>query len=155
MTKHSGAWVGRTIPFVGYVGMTQDVTEISSMLERFSQAGGQDGMVKFYAEALSEILSFISEQVPGPKPRELTENTTLRGDLRMCNDDAKNLMHRYFERFDVSVQNFDFETYFPEEGDGIIGALLFGFLNRKRPQADPKPLTIAMLAHAASVGAWV
>ncbi|GAB6968831.1 hypothetical protein JCM25156A_28690 [Komagataeibacter kakiaceti JCM 25156] len=112
-------------------------------------------MVKSYEDALSEILSFISEQVPGPKPRELTENTTLRGDLRMHSDDAEKLMCRYFERFDVSAQNFDFEKYFPEEGEGIIGALLFGFLNRKRPKANPKPLTIAMLAHAASVGAWV
>lgn len=112
-------------------------------------------MVKSYEDALSEILSFISEQVPGPKPRELTENTTLRGDLRMHNDDAEKLMCRYFERFDVNAQNFDFEKYFPEEGEGIIGALIFGFLNRKRPNADPKPLTIAMLAHAASVGVWV
>lgn len=112
-------------------------------------------MVKSYEDALSEILLFISEQVPGPKPRELTENTTLRADLRMYNDDAKDLMHRYFEHFDVNAQNFDFEKYFPEEGEGIIGALLFGFVNRKRPQLDPKPLTIAMLAHGASVGAWV
>lgn len=112
-------------------------------------------MVKSYEDALSEILSFISEQVPAPKPHKLTENTTLRGDLRMHNDDAESLMRCYFERFDISAQNFDFEKYFPEEGEGIIGALLFGFLNRKRPQSDTKPLTIAMLAHAASVGAWV
>ena len=112
-------------------------------------------MVKSYEDALSEVLLFISEQVPGPKPRKLTENTTLRGDLRMHNHDAENLMCNYFEHFDVSAKNFVFETYFPEEGEGIIGALLFGFLNRKRPQADTKPLTIAMLAHAASVGAWV
>ncbi|WP_408742499.1 DUF1493 family protein [Acetobacter peroxydans] len=73
----------------------------------------------------------------------------------MHGDDAEDLMCRYFERFDVSAQNFDFEKYFLEEGEGIIGALLFGFLNRKRPQPNPKPLTIAMLAHAVSVGAWV
>ena len=111
-------------------------------------------MVKPYEDALSEIFPFISEQVPGPKPREVTEDMTLRGDLRMYNDDAESLMRLYFERFDVNAQNFDFEKYFPEEGEGIIGALLFGFLNRKRPQSDPKPLTIAMLAHAASVGSW-
>jgi len=28
MTRHLGAWVGRTIPSVGYVVMTKDVTEI-------------------------------------------------------------------------------------------------------------------------------
>ncbi|WP_415495494.1 STM2901 family protein [Acetobacter sp.] len=28
MTRHLGAWVGRTIPFVGYVIMAKDVTEI-------------------------------------------------------------------------------------------------------------------------------
>lgn len=112
-------------------------------------------MVRSYEEALSEILSFISEQVPGPKPRQLTESTTLRGDLRMHNDDAEKLMHHYFERFDISAQSFDFEKYFPEEAEGIIGALLFGFLNRNRIQPEPRPLTIGMLAHAAAVGTWV
>lgn len=117
-------------------------------------AGEANNVIKSYEEALSEIVLFISEQVPGPRPRELTENTTLRDDLRMHNDDAEKLMHNYFERFGVNAQTFDFEKYFPQEGDGIIGALLFGFLNRKHRQPDPEPLTIAMLAHAASIGAW-
>ncbi|WP_158093070.1 DUF1493 family protein [Acetobacter sp. DsW_54] len=80
-------------------------------------------MIKSYKEALSEIVLSISEQVPGPRPRELTENTTLRDDLRMHNDDAEKLIHSYFERFGVNAQTFDFEKYFLQEGDGIIGAL--------------------------------
>lgn len=81
-------------------------------------------MIQPYEGTLSEIVLFVSEQVPGPMPRELTENTTLRDDLRMHNDDAEKLMHSYFERFGVNAQTFDFEKYFPQEGDGIIGALL-------------------------------
>lgn len=87
-------------------------------------AGEANNVIKSYEEALSEIVLFISEQVPGPRPRELTENTTLRDDLRMHNDDAEKLMHNYFWRFGVNAQTFDFEKYFPQEGDGIIGALL-------------------------------
>lgn len=111
-------------------------------------------MVRPYEDALSEVLSFVSEQVPGPRPRELTEAASLRGDLCMYNDDAEDLMRRYFERFHVKPEGFRLEEYFPEEGEGVIGALLFGLLNRKRPQAEPKPLTIGMLARSASIGAW-
>lgn len=117
-------------------------------------AGEANNVIKSYEKALYEIVLFLSEQVPGPKPRALTENTTLRDDLRMHNDDAEKLMDSYFERFGVNAQTFDFEKYFPQEGDGIIGTLLFGFLNGKHRQPDPEPLTIAMLAHAASIGAW-
>ncbi|OUI97730.1 hypothetical protein HK20_09475 [Acetobacter sp. DsW_54] len=86
-------------------------------------AGEANNVIKSYKEALSEIVLSISEQVPGPRPRELTENTTLRDDLRMHNDDAEKLIHSYFERFGVNAQTFDFEKYFLQEGDGIIGAL--------------------------------
>ncbi|WP_086643968.1 DUF1493 family protein [Acetobacter sp. DsW_063] len=110
--------------------------------------------MKRYEDALSEVLSFVSEQVPGPKPRELTEATALRGDLRMYNDDAGDLMRRYFERFRVKDDGFCLGEYFPEEGEGVIGALLFGLLNRKRPKAEPKPLTVGMLAQSASTGVW-
>lgn len=86
-------------------------------------AGEANNVIQPYEGTLSEIVLFVSEQVPGPMPRELTENTTLRDDLRMHNDDAEKLMHSYFERFGVNAQTFDFEKYFPQEGDGIIGAL--------------------------------
>ncbi len=87
-------------------------------------AGEANNVIKSYEKALYEIVLFLSGQVPGPKPRALTENTTLRDDLRMHNDDAEKLMDSYFERFGVNAQTFDFEKYFPQEGDGIIGALL-------------------------------
>jgi hypothetical protein len=77
----------------------------------------------------------------------LSVATDLRTDLQMLEEDADELLAKFFEEFSVTTGDFDFPRYFPAEGLWPL------FRLRKAP--TPVPLTIGMLVMAAKHGTWV
>lgn len=91
-----------------------------------------------------KLLAFIRREVPPPLPHDLTEDTDLRRDLRMAEEDADDFLSKLFQEFSIDPGDFDFTHYFPSEGLSLFG--------RKHPA--PIPLTVGMLTRAARDGVW-
>lgn len=92
------------------------------------------------------ILAFIRSKVPPPHCSEIGLDTDLRGNLRMAEEDAEELLAAYFREFAVHQGDFDFCRYFPPEG--------FWPLPSFRKVVKPVPLTARMLLLAAQRGNW-
>lgn len=90
------------------------------------------------------IFAFIRREVPPPLPIDLSEETDLRYDLRMAEEDADELLSKFSQEFHVAPGDFDLTRYFPSEG--------LWFFGRKR--TSPMPLTLGMLLRAARAGVW-
>ena len=93
---------------------------------------------------LERVVEFLQKEIPSPRPAHLTMETDLRKNLRMADEDADELLAKFFQQFEVLHGNFDHTRYFPSEG------LLF--FRWKTP--SPVPLTIGMLVKAACDGVW-
>ncbi|MDR2155977.1 MAG: DUF1493 family protein [Burkholderiaceae bacterium] len=90
------------------------------------------------------IFAFIRREVPPPLFTKLSENTDLRRNLRMAEEDADDLLAKFFQEFSVALGDFEFTRYFPSEG-----LMLFG-----RKRSAPAPLTLGMMLQAARNGIW-
>ncbi|MDD5366636.1 MAG: DUF1493 family protein [Gallionellaceae bacterium] len=90
------------------------------------------------------LFAFIRREVPPPLLTELSEDTDLRRNLCMAEEDADDLLAKLFQEFSIAPGDFDFTRYFPSEG--------LRFFGRKR--SDPVPLTLGMLLQAARAGIW-
>ena len=82
---------------------------------------------------------------------EVNEQTTVNYDLEIMGDDADFFMQKFFERFNVAHENFDFTTYFNEEM-GIL-RLYYRIFQPQRLKRK-KPLTLGHLAAVAERGVW-
>lgn len=92
----------------------------------------------------SEIVAFIQREVPPPFVSNLKEGTQLRDQLRMYDEDAQELIVKFFDEFSVAQGDFNFDCYFPPAG--------FWPFRRRGPK--PVPLTLGMLLQAARAGVW-
>lgn len=92
------------------------------------------------------LFAFIRREVPPPLPTELSEDTELRADLHMAEEDADELLAKFFQEFSVAVGNFDFNRYFPSEG--------LWLLRFKSSKPLPARLTLGMLLQAAHDKVW-
>lgn len=92
-----------------------------------------------------QVVSFVRREVPPPLPTTLGPETDLREDLRMADEDADELLGKFFAEFSIDHGDFDFNRYFPPAG--------FGFF-KARP-LSPVPLKLGMLLRAAQRSTWV
>lgn len=104
---------------------------------------------------LAEVIRFIEQEVPHPRPGQITAQTDLRHNLRLLPEDADNLMGKFAKQFGVSSGDFELIRYFPQE-DGFVIALYKGLSRkgRKDNNSETPRLTVGMLAGAARDGTW-
>jgi hypothetical protein len=95
---------------------------------------------------LEHVVAFIRREVPPPRRAELSEDTDLRRDLRMAEEDAEELLAKFFQEFSVALGDFDSSRYFPSEGLWLLR------LNSSKP--PPVRLTLGMLLQAARDKVW-
>ena len=74
-------------------------------------------LIESYAGSLKEIVNI--------------EATSLYHDLSIYGDDADGLLMEYSELFNVSMNDFQFKDYFPEEGDPMFNTIKEIFAKRK------------------------
>lgn len=81
----------------------------------------------------SKLIELVEEYVGSLDAFNHIETISLYHDLSIYGDDASELLLKYSEQFNVSMNDFCFETYFPEEGDPILNVII-DFLLKKRKE---------------------
>jgi hypothetical protein len=71
-------------------------------------------------------------------------------DLSISGHDAGDLLDRLHREFGTSFAGLDFEAYFPDEGDGMLYALLFNRLGWFKK----KSMTVEHLIAVVAAGKW-
>ncbi|MCC6459202.1 MAG: DUF1493 family protein, partial [Saprospiraceae bacterium] len=84
----------------------------------------------------------------GGKKEKYTSETSINLDLGIDGDDASKFLCAYADTFQVDLANFEFDTYFGEEGCSPFKALYFLVVKRKKQ----KPLTIGQLLTGIEAG---
>lgn len=70
-----------------------------------------------------ELIRLIEEYTGSLEDFPDIENVSLYHDLSIYGDDADELLSKYSSLFHVSMDEFHFNDYFPEEGDPIFGMI--------------------------------
>lgn len=86
-----------------------------------------------------DLIKLIEEYAGSLEDFPDIENVSLYHDLSIYGDDAEELLTKYSSLFHVSLDEFHFNDYFPEEGDSIFGMIKDLF---KREEKRYKDLTI-------------
>ena len=86
-----------------------------------------------------DLIHLIEEYAGSIEALPDIENISLYHNLSIYGDDADELLSKYSSLFNVSMNEFHFNDYFPEEGDEIFG-FIKGLFTRKRKEY--KQLTI-------------
>ena len=89
-----------------------------------------------------ELIKLIEEYAGSLEALSDIENISLYHNLSMYGDDADELLAKYSSLFHVSMDKFQFNDYFPEEGDEIF-RFIKGVL--KGEEKEYKQLTIGNL----------
>jgi hypothetical protein len=110
-------------------------------------------MDKRNSDIAERVLAFVSDEVPPPRPNNISIDTDLRTDLRMLWEDAEAMLSKFFVTFNVDQGDFDFSRYFPNEG-GLLLNLAARLSGKRRLGMQPEKLTVGMLARAAEAGIW-
>lgn len=76
------------------------------------------------------LIKLIEEYAGSLEAFSDIEGVGLYHDLSIYGDDADELLSKYSSLFNVSMDEFHFDDYFPEEGDPIFG-LMKGFFTGK------------------------
>lgn len=87
-------------------------------------------------------LIVLIEEYTGHLVTDNIENLCVYHDLNIYGDDADELLSKYAKTFAVSLNDFHFTDYFPNEGDSIIETLKSLFTGKKQ---NYKPLTLGDL----------
>lgn len=90
------------------------------------------------------LISIVEEY--NPLNKRLDSDMSLYHDLNIFGDDADELLMQISKEFNISMSNFIFSEYFPNEGESLTSAI-FNFIKRvKKPTF--KKLTINKLQKA-------
>ncbi|MCL6746882.1 DUF1493 family protein [Kosakonia sp. R1.Fl] len=98
----------------------------------------------------AEIIEFVQSNYTPRKyvlwgdRKEITEQTSLRDDLKLAFETAESLMNDFFEKWEVKRNEFDLSKYFHPE-----------YLGTSHIPDPHKPLTVGMLINAAIAGEWL
>ncbi|WCM89052.1 DUF1493 family protein [Acidovorax sp. NCPPB 3576] len=87
----------------------------------------------------------------------LNQLTTIEDDLQITGDDAVDFMEKFFDKFEVDYEAFDFQRYFNGEGLNPFKMLLLpfpGFRAKLKKEVIKVPLTLGMLAKAVELKRW-
>src|SRR5262245_56315081 len=100
-------------------------------------------------ETVREELQGIVQEILGA-PRVISDVTRLYHDLWIAGDDAAELLNKVRNRFGTRFDGFQFEAYFPNETEAMIGhiARLFGYSSRR------KGFTFGHLLEVVKAGRW-
>ncbi|QHP68429.1 DUF1493 family protein [Bradyrhizobium sp. LCT2] len=99
------------------------------------------------AGLLESLLSFVRTETLTRK--QITLGTDIARDLGVDGDDARELVRRFGEQFNVDMSEFDFDMYFGSEGFELSG--LVKTLLGRRTKA---PMTVELLFGAAKQRRW-
>ncbi len=103
----------------------------------------------------NEVIDLISTESGHPKS-EISDSSTLLGDLGIDGDDAWEVFEKCNEKFGLDLTNFEFRRYFRNEPcyKGII--YLFRKLKFKDEHiaAKKQPITVAELIWACKSRVW-
>lgn len=100
---------------------------------------------------IDAVCNFISEQSGCPLAK-IKPDSRLEEDLGIVGDDHVELLDRYFEIFSVSPGDFSYDRYCSPEGLGT--SWLRKMIGKPIPKSAREPLTVSMLAAAATQGVW-
>lgn len=89
-----------------------------------------------------DLIKLIEEYAGNLDALSDIENISLYHNLSIYGDDADELLSRYSSLFNVSMNEFHFSDYFPEEGDEIFGFMKGLFKGKEK---EYKQLTIGDL----------
>lgn len=79
----------------------------------------------------NELIKLIEDYAGSLKETANIEAVSLYHDLSIYGDDADELLMKYSQLFNVSMNNFQFKDYFPEEEDPMINMIKEVFTKRK------------------------
>lgn len=103
------------------------------------------------ADLEKRVLAAIADQTRCPLS-ELSPQTDLFRDLGMDGDDARDLLLRLSEKFEINLENMQFDRHFgPEAGFNPLALLLPTWWQWLRQRL---PVTIADLVEAARTRNW-
>lgn len=95
------------------------------------------------------VIFFISEYLSVPK-KNITMDTSLFYDLGVDGDDAREFINSYSREFGVSLNEFEFDSYFgPEQSSSVMRIFLSIFKREKLN--DVKNLKVRDLVDAAKL----
>ncbi|GKS85740.1 DUF1493 family protein [Acidovorax sp. SUPP1855] len=107
--------------------------------------------------SMAEIEDFVREESGIFPDKKINPSTTIEDDLHITGDDAVEFMEKFFDRFNVDYQEFNFQRYFNGEGFNPFKLLLLPFPSFRRKfqkEAEKVPLTLGMLAKAVELKKW-
>ena len=103
-------------------------------------------MTHLHGILFEQVKEFVKQEVPPPRKGNLLRQTELLSDLRIAEEDADDLLMKYFSTFGIAEGDFDFSRYFPSEG--------LWLLPRFRKAKNPIPISLGMLELAAKIHLW-
>lgn len=106
---------------------------------------------------MAEIEDFIRKEAGIFPSKKINPSTTIEDDLGITGDDAVDFMEKFFDRFNVDYQGFDFQRYFNGEGFSPLKLLLLplpSFRRKFQKEVAKVPLTLGMLAKAVELKRW-
>lgn len=83
-----------------------------------------------------DLIKLIEEYAGSLEDFPDIENVSLYHDLSIYGDDADELLSKYSSLFHVSLDEFHFNDYFPEEGDPIFGMIKDLFRGEEKRYKD-------------------
>ncbi|WDE09373.1 DUF1493 family protein [Thalassomonas haliotis] len=105
---------------------------------------------------MDDVVTHIISIETGVPQNQITENSTLLGDLKIDGDDAWDLFEQCHDKFELDLFDFDFNKYFRSE-PCLKG---FVYLYRKIKYRDEHvasnktPITVKQLIDACKKGKW-
>jgi hypothetical protein len=77
-------------------------------------------MGKMEQELQLKIIIDLIEKKVGTISAPVLSNSKLEEDLGMTGDDASEFISEFSKVFNVDISNFDYDSYFSSEGDGVL-----------------------------------
>ncbi|GKT15683.1 DUF1493 family protein [Acidovorax sp. SUPP2522] len=106
---------------------------------------------------IEEIEDFARNESGIFPSKTINQLTTIEDDLQITGDDAVDFMEKFFDKFEVDYEAFEFQRYFNGEGLNPLKMLLLplpGFRAKLRKEVMKVPLTLEMLARAVELKRW-
>lgn len=106
---------------------------------------------------IAELEDFARRESGVFPSKILNQLTTIEDDLQITGDDAVDFMEKFFDKFEVDYEAFDFQRYFNGEGLNPFKMLLLpfpGFRAKLKKEVIKVPLTLGMLAKAVELKRW-
>lgn len=88
------------------------------------------------------------------KPVLTLETSLSTGKYPWADEDAKDILDEYFNRFNVDREKFSFIKYWPNE-EVFMPLNFLRSKDNKWTWIEPEPLTLKMLVESAKAGRWL